>query len=470
MQKHTHFTFRGVALIVFLYLVTGLVIFFCLTRVFHSTGENTSLRWVIVILLFPVLTKYLLHLCIAPWYSVVEYIRSRRRPKYLLPLVSVLIPAWNEEIGILSTIQSVINTNYPRLEIVVINDGSTDRTHEVVTKFFSDYKEANPRLALILTYRYVPNGGKARALNTALSIAQAEIVVTIDADSVMHRDTIENMVKHFMDPQIAAVAGNVLIGNRTKPIGIVQQLEYMYGFYFKRAESLLNAVYIVGGAAAAYNKKIVLELGGYDEESLTEDIELSTRLQAAGHRVRLAADAVVYTEGPSDVRGLFQQRYRWKYGRLTTFYKYRSLFFNNQAHLNLYLTYFILPIAVFAEILLLLEGVLILIYYLYTFSTNDFSPLVFFILLLMAIITFQVLTDSNVRHHRRLLFIAPVAWLLFYFMEVVEFQALIRSFRSILQKRKPQWQSWVRSGVFESQPETATAPTLMVGSHEVGLS
>lgn len=95
-------------------------------------------------------------------------------------------------------------------------------------------------------------------------MARGEIVITIDSDSAMDGDAIKNLVKYFSDTRVASVAGNVIIGNRTNPIGLMQQLEYLYGFYFKRADSLLNAVYIVGGAAAAYRKKVIQDLGGFD--------------------------------------------------------------------------------------------------------------------------------------------------------------------------------------------------------------
>lgn len=263
----------------------------------------------------------------------------------------------------------------------------------------------------------------------------------------MDRNAIANMVKHFTDPRIAAVAGNVVVGNRIKPIGLVQQLEYLYGFYFKRADSVLNAVYIVGGAAAAYRREIIADLGGFDENIITEDIEMSTRLQDRGYAIRYAADAVVYTEGPSDFRGLCQQRLRWKLGRLLTFYKYRHLFFSRDRKHNFFLTFFILPIALFAEFLLFFEGVLLTVFYTYTFYTNDFIPLMLVIFLLTGVVCLQILTDPNTRYHQNLFLFAPVAWLLFYFMDLVEYQALVRSIRHLIAKEELFWQKWVRVGV-----------------------
>ncbi|MBI2646903.1 glycosyltransferase [Candidatus Woesearchaeota archaeon] len=432
------------------YMLTALVFYFAAFKNYTPMDEFFSIRLVILLLFAPIIIKYVIHLLIAPWYPIVEFFRSKKQPVEHVPSVSVIIPSWNEGVGIVKTIQSVIDTNYPKLEIIVINDGSTDNTHDVVLQFI-DTHNSNPKKNCIpIKYKYVQNGGKARALNFGTSMALGDIVITIDADSVMDSNAIKNMVKHFTNPRVASVAGNVAIGNCTKPIGLIQQLEYLYGFYFKRAESLMNAVYIVGGAAAAYRKKIVVDLGGFDETIITEDIELSTRLQDKGYRVRYAADAIVYTEGPSNFKGLFNQRLRWKFGRLLTFYKYRHLFFSFNKKHNFYLSFVVLPIALFAEILLFFEGLLLAVFYIYTFYTNDFAPLVFVILLLTGVIGFQIISDSNTRYHRNLLLIAPCAWILFYIIDFVEYCSLIKSIGYVAKKQNPVWQSWSRVGVFEN--------------------
>lgn len=440
-------------LIVSLYTLTASVFYFSISKDYAPTDDFQLTRLTLVLLVAPIIIKYALHLLIAPWYPAVESFRSRKRSASYIPSVSVLIPAWNEEVGIRTTIASVLNTEYPHLEIIVVNDGSTDRTHEVVTKFIARYRRRRHKSDTPIRYRVVPHGGKARALNSALSAARGDIVITIDSDSVMDPNAIMNMVKHFTDPRVASVAGNVVIGKRAKPIGLIQQLEYLYGFYFKRADSLLNAVYIVGGAAAGYRRKIIADLGGFDENIITEDIEMSTRLQDNGYRIRYAADAIVYTEGPSDFKGLCRQRLRWKFGRLLTFYKYRHLFFSLNRKHNVYLTFVILPLALFAEILLFFEGVLLIGFYSYTFYTSDFAPLEVVILLLTVIICLQIVTDRNVRYHRNLLLLAPIAWLLFYFVDLVEHQALIRSIRLLITKENLLWQKWLRVGVLMDTPK-----------------
>jgi cellulose synthase/poly-beta-1,6-N-acetylglucosamine synthase-like glycosyltransferase len=436
--------------IALLYGLTMLVFYFALSRDRVAVDDRLFIRMVVFALMAPILTKYALHLLLAPWYPAVEALRARGRSDDFLPSVSVLIPAWNEEVGIRQTIMSVLETKYPRLEIIVVNDGSTDRTHEVVTAFIAQHRRLHVAdgADTVIRYTVVPKGGKARALNRALSEARGDLVViTIDSDCVMDESAIKNMVKHFADPRVASVAGNVVIGTRATPIGILQQLEYLYGFYFKRADSILNSVYIVGGAAAAYRRQILADLGGFDETIITEDIEMSTRLQDRGYHIRYAADAVVYTEGPSDFKGLCRQRLRWKFGRLLTFYRYRHLFFSRRRTHNRYLAFMVFPVALFAEVLLFFEAPLLIAFYAYTFLSNDLAPLLCFIVLLTAIVCVQILSDRNIRYHRNLFVLAPIAWLLFYFMDLVEYQALVRSAWLLITQKDLAWQTWLRVGV-----------------------
>jgi len=429
-----------------LYAVTIDIFYLASTREYCSIPGFDSIRLVIFVLLMPLLVKYAIQLLCSPLYSIFAPRRLERTEWEHQPFVSVLIPAWNEEVGIVKTIRSVLNTKYPHLQIVVINDGSTDGTHEKVTQFIAEYKWSGQQDAEI-TYLNLTNGGKASAMNRALPHANGEIVITIDADSVMDPQAITNLVKHFDDPHVGGVAGNVIVANRKKPIELMQQLEYLYGFFFKRTDSVFNSVYIIGGAAAAYRREVLHEMDGFDHSIITEDIEMSTRILSHGYKTRFACDAVVYTEGPTDLRGLCNQRLRWKYGRILTFVKHHKLFFSLRSQHNPYLCFVILPTAVYAELLLLTEAVLPPAFFLYTMFTNDYIPIVCVIVLLTAIVTMQVLIDPKKRFHRNLLLLAPVAWLIFYWVDMVEFQALIRSLKRLATRNELKWQKWVRVGV-----------------------
>lgn len=326
----------------------------------------------------------------------------------------------------------------------MINDGSTDRTHTLVSDFVAAYNHDSP---VALRYFALKNGGKANALNSALPHAQGEIVITIDADSLMHPQAITNMVRKFSSPKVAAVAGNVAIGNGHVGLGIIQQLEYLCGFFMKRADSVFNAVYIIGGAAAAYRKDLLIAAGGLDHSIITEDIEISTRLLGMGYQCRYAPDAIVYTEGPSDLKSLCNQRLRWKYGRFQTFIKHRKLFFNSRQTRNNYLSWLLLPTALYAELLLLLELPLLSLFFTYVIYTGDYVTLSLSILVISALVSFQTSCDYQPRFHLRMLCYAPIAWLIWYIVDAVEFQALIRSLKRLKRNETLQWQTWVRTGL-----------------------
>ena len=430
-----------------MYIITSFVVFSFITRERIINSNFDSLRLVILILFLPILFKYIVHLFVSPWYEIIRKFIYKKNYSFR-PHVSVIIPAWNEEVGITDTIQSVINSNYKNIEVIVINDGSTDHTDATLTKFLIEYNKRFLERKIPILYKKIGNSGKARALNIGVELSTGEIIVTIDADSIMDPFAIENFIYHFENSKVMSVAGNVKIGNKSKTIGIIQQLEYMYGFYFKKADSLLNSIYIVGGAAAAYRRSIFNELGNFDENIITEDIEFSMRIQNAGYAIRYEPNAVVYTEGPSDIMGLCDQRLRWKYGRLIAFYKYRNLFFSLNKKHSKFLTLVILPIHLFAEVLLFLEIVLLIVFYFYTFYTHDFLPIIFLMVLLTIIISFQIITDAKFRENKNLFILAPVAWCLFYFIDFVEYQALMRSIILFVKKEKLQWQVWHRSGIF----------------------
>jgi len=434
------------------YSITFSVVYLALTEKYQPQSDLAYIRLGIFILLAPIILKYFIQLLAIPFYSIKERFGSADSDFQIGKRVSVLIPAWNEEVGIIKTIESVLNTNYSNLEVIVINDGSTDNTNNLISAFVGDFERekadsATRSESVDLRYLNLINGGKARALNRGLRVATGEFIVTIDADSLMDENAITKILKRFADPDVGAVAGNVVIGNNKKPIALLQQLEYMYGFFFKRADSVFNSVYIIGGAAAAYRKNVLAEVGGFDHQIITEDIEMSTRILAAGYHTRYAADAVVYTEGPSDWKSLCRQRLRWKFGRILTFIKHRQLFFSCKPQHKPYLTFLLLPLAVYAEMTLLFEGFLLFIFYGYTFMASDYFPLVFVILFMTFLVSLQILIDPKRKHHLKLLGLAPLAWILFYIIDLVEWQALCRSIKRLVRRQRLEWQKWVRVGL-----------------------
>src|SRR5207249_9882384 len=191
---------------------------------------------------------------------------------------TVLIPAYNEEPVIVQTITSVLASDYPAMRVIVVNDGSTDATGTLLDENFS----TEPRVQII----HQVNRGKASALNNAMSHAQTEIVVTIDADTEVESDAIRQLLRHFSDPQTGAVAGNVKVGNRSRWLTRWQALEYITSQNMeKRAFDLLNCITVVPGALGAWRKKAIEAAGGITADTVAEDADLTIAIRRLGWRI-----------------------------------------------------------------------------------------------------------------------------------------------------------------------------------------
>ncbi len=239
-------------------------------------------------------------------------------PEYQ-PLVSVLIPAYNEEAVIVETVRSALFSLYPFLEIIVMDDGSVDRTSALVRDNFGD----DPRVRLIRE----PNRGKSAALNHALAEAAGEVAVTIDADTTVDPDAIRFLVRHFADPRVAAVAGNVKVGNRNRWLTRWQALEYITSQNLeKRAFDLLNCIPVVPGAVGAWRTEMVRDCGGFSSDTVAEDTDLTLTLRRRGWKILYDEDAIGRTEVPDTAEALIRQRFRWTFGTLQAVWKHRDTF------------------------------------------------------------------------------------------------------------------------------------------------
>jgi cellulose synthase/poly-beta-1,6-N-acetylglucosamine synthase-like glycosyltransferase/peptidoglycan/xylan/chitin deacetylase (PgdA/CDA1 family)/spore germination protein YaaH len=239
------------------------------------------------------------------------------------PPVSVIIAAYNEEKVIAKTVASILDNGYPALEIVVVNDGSNDDTYEVLQDAFC----GDDRVRLFTQ----SNRGKAEALNHAMREARYEILIALDADTIFRHGTIEKLVRHFSDPKVGAVSGNARVGNRQKWITRFQSIEYICGFNLdRRALDRLNAITVVPGAVGAWRKLLLVSLGGFKDDTLAEDTDITLALRRLGYKIRYEESAVAYTEAPQDTRSLAKQRFRWAFGTLQAAWKHRDATFNLQ--------------------------------------------------------------------------------------------------------------------------------------------
>ena len=239
------------------------------------------------------------------------------------PKVAVLIPAYNEEKVIERTVRAALNSNYPNIRVIVIDDGSKDRTLEVARTAFA--REAATGRVLILGKH---NSGKAEALNYGIEhIGDAELFVGIDADTIIAPDAISRLVPHFINPKVGAIAGNAKVGNRVNLWTRWQALEYITSQNFeRRALDVLGAVSVVPGAIGAWRVSAVREAGGYHIDTVAEDADLTMALLRRGYRVEYEDMALAYTEAPTNANGLMRQRFRWSFGILQAVYKHRGVF------------------------------------------------------------------------------------------------------------------------------------------------
>jgi cellulose synthase/poly-beta-1,6-N-acetylglucosamine synthase-like glycosyltransferase/peptidoglycan/xylan/chitin deacetylase (PgdA/CDA1 family) len=236
------------------------------------------------------------------------------------PSATVLIPAHNEESVIVQTVTSVLLSDWKDLHIIVVNDGSTDKTGELLDANFS----REPRVRII----HQVNRGKAAALNLAMSESDTEIVVTIDADTEIESDAISKLLRHFSDPRIGAVAGNVKVGNRSRWLTRWQALEYITSQNMeKRAFDLLNCITVVPGALGAWRKQAIEAAGGINADTVAEDADLTIAIRRLGWRVCYEEEAIAWTEAPEKAGQLIRQRFRWTFGTLQAFWKHSGTLF-----------------------------------------------------------------------------------------------------------------------------------------------
>jgi peptidoglycan-N-acetylglucosamine deacetylase len=245
------------------------------------------------------------------------------------PLVSIIVPAYNEEVNAVSSIQNLLQADYPNFEIIFVDDGSRDNTFEIVQEYFRNH----PRLRLFSK----PNGGKASALNYGIEQSAADYVVCIDADTKLLSDAVSKLMMHFRDLQypdgrrVGAVAGNVKVGNEVNLLTKWQSIEYISSQNFDRkAFAYVNAITVVPGAVGAFRKKAIAEAGGFSTDTLAEDCDLTIRMLRCNYIVENESGAIALTESPETVKMFVKQRFRWSFGVMQTFWKNRDMLFSTR--------------------------------------------------------------------------------------------------------------------------------------------
>jgi cellulose synthase/poly-beta-1,6-N-acetylglucosamine synthase-like glycosyltransferase/peptidoglycan/xylan/chitin deacetylase (PgdA/CDA1 family) len=241
----------------------------------------------------------------------------RRRPDRVpfAPPVSIIVPAFDEAVGIERAVRSLAASKYADFEVIVVDDGSIDGTAEVVERL------GLPGVRVIRQ----PNSGKPAALNRGLAEARHDVIVMVDADTIFEAETLGRLVEPLIEADIGAVSGNTKVGNRRRMLGRWQHIEYVMGFNLdRRLYDVLQCMPTVPGAAGAFRRRALDDVGGISGATLAEDTDTTLALGRAGWRVVYAEEARAWTEAPSSIRQLWRQRFRWCYGTMQAAWKHRA--------------------------------------------------------------------------------------------------------------------------------------------------
>lgn len=371
-----------------------------------------------------------------------ELRRGRQRTPPLFwrrfPLVSVVVPAYNEALVIDGCIRSILACAYPFKELILVDDGSSDDTLTIMRRY-----ERHPRVTVIAK----ANGGKASALNAGLQRARGEVICFVDADGLFRDDTINALLAGFESDAVGAVCGNDTPVNLDRvQTRLLCLLSHVGTGFVRRALSTINCLPIVSGNIGAFRREALQRAGPFREGCIGEDLELTWRIHRAGYRVVFQPRALVYAESPSTLPGLWKQRVRWARGLLQTAWLHRDMFFRRRYGLiGFFLPFNVANMAFLPVVQIVLLALLPVL----TLTGNlpvrpDLLVIITWLGLGTAALTMLVaLILDRAWHDLRLLYVLPL-WLPYsVLMSLVACRALLLE----LQRREARWNKLERTGV-----------------------
>lgn len=393
--------------------------------------------------MYTLLAAYLLFALVRTFYQLasgflyVAPLKKQSRRGYR-PLVSVIIPAWNEEVGILKTIKSTLASSYDHLEVIVVDDGSTDNTRRRVLRYRQHFDPEGNKIKLVSQ----ENAGKSTALNTGIARAQGELIVTLDADSYLTPGSIQELVKTMANPNYAVAIGEIVVGNTKNLIGQMQHYEYLVCFHYKRAQHMFNSVYIFPGALTAFRASTLKTVGEFESYSSTEDLDISMRIKAKGHQVAYVDTAICITEGATTLRGLLNQRVRWRHGFIDCTIRRREFVWSTRK--GKYLSYIDFPLSIIGIFEVLIYPFIIL-FLMQQIVAYLFAPV---LILSYLLVVFVLLLLSGLRTEAKIspskAFLMPIALSI---IAILEYIALLISLYRTIRRKKTTWTVWRRTGV-----------------------
>ena len=303
-------------------IMLGIVMFTIAILVSRMPVEMESLPMRIgMALVLTFLVLLIIRYFVLIWLGYLQHIENQCSQKgdSFQPPVTVIVPAYNEGNVIQSALRSLLDLDYPSYEILVVDDGSTDDTYQKAVELEGRYGGVTIRVVSKV------NAGKANALNTGIALARSQFVLCMDGDSRLDRGTLRNAMRHFADPRVGAVAGNVKVVNRNNLWTKLQALEYIEGLNMaRRAQGFLHVVNIIPGPIGIFRREVLTAVGGYDTDTFAEDADLTLKILTTGWHIVYEDRAIAYTEAPETLLDLIKQRYRWTRGILQALRKRAS--------------------------------------------------------------------------------------------------------------------------------------------------
>ena len=312
------------------------------------------------------------------------------------PFVSVILPVYNEEKVIENTVSTILASNYTNYEIVIIDDGSTDRTRSILESNFNHLDHVH--------FISKENEGKAASLNRGIQEAQGDIIITMDADTEINEEAISYLIRHFQDPMVSAVSGNVKVGNKRKILSLWQHIEYVTSFNLeKRALQMINSITVVPGALGAWRKEDIEKVNLFEEETLAEDTDLTIKIIRTGKRIIFEEKAIGYTEVPTKLKDLTKQRLRWYFGILQSLWKHKDALFQRKYKGLAFVGIPNMMFQITFQLLVPIIDILLII----ALLTQTYSLLIY-ILIFIAIDTFISLYAFKLERER----LSPLRWII----------------------------------------------------------
>ena len=253
--------------------------------------------------------------------------------RYFSILVMAYLYITNEGKVLADSISSLLDLNYPNYEILIVNDGSKDDTAQVAETLVG-YRQGRTSLVKVSLINK-PNGGKSKALNAGIQYSEADFVLCMDGDSQLSENTLKMGLRHFIDPEVGAVAGNVKIENRKRFLTDLQALEYIEGLNLARsAQGYVRMVNIIPGPIGIFRKKALRDAGFYSSDTFAEDADMTLKVLAKGWKIQYEPNCIAYTEAPVKLFQLLKQRYRWTRGILQAIRKHKKHIINPTLNFN----------------------------------------------------------------------------------------------------------------------------------------